>query len=84
VPFFFYGNGKIVKMRARDHKVLQDFAVVEFVPPEQQRVSFNIPPYYWFKSTSNTGPTFKIPAAKVLPLMDQNLDWCKGKTDWGE
>ena len=79
-----YGNGKIVKMRACDHKVIQDFGVVEFVPPEQQKVSFNIPPYYWFKDCSNTGPIFTVPAVKMLPLMDQNLDRCKGKNEWGE
>jgi hypothetical protein len=84
VPFFFYGNGKIVKMRACDHKVIQDFGVVEFVPPAQQRVSFNITPYYWFKDCSNTGPIFTVPAVKMLPLMDQNLDRCKGKNEWGE
>jgi len=47
-------------------------------------VSFNIPPYYWFQGCSNAGPTFTIPAEKVLPLMDKNLDGCKGKSDWGE
>ncbi len=78
-----YVNGKIVKMRACDHKVIQDFGVIEFVPPKQQQVSFNIPPYYWFKDCSNTGPTFKIPASKMLPYMDQKLDRCAGKSDWG-
>jgi hypothetical protein len=28
--------------------------------------------------------TFTIPAAKVLPLMDQKLDRCKGKNNRGE
>ena len=77
-------NGQIGKMRACDHKMIQDMAVSEFVPPEQQKVSFNIPPYYWFKGCSSYGPTTAIPAAKVLPWMDQNLDRCKGKNDWGE
>jgi hypothetical protein len=79
-----YVNGKVMKMRPCDHKAIQDLHIFEFVPPEQQKVSFNIPPYYWFQGTSNTGPTFEIPAEKVLPLMDRNLDRCKGKSDWGE
>jgi hypothetical protein len=79
-----YSNGKIMKMRACDHKAIQDLHIFEFVPPEQQKVSFNIPPYYWFQGCSNAGPTFTIPAEKVLPLMDRNLDRCKGKNDWGE
>jgi len=58
--------------------------VWEFVPPDQQKVSFNIPPNYWYQGTSAAGPTFAIPAEKVLPLMDKNLDRCKGKSDWGE
>ena len=79
-----YENGKIMKMRVCDHKAIQDLHIFEYVPPEQQKVSFNIPPYYWFKGCSNVGPTFTIPAAKVLPLMDQKLDRCKGKNNWGE
>ena len=79
-----YVNGKVMKMRPCDHKAIQDLHVWEFVPAEQQKVSFNIPPYYWYKGCSNAGPTFTIPAEKVLPLMDQNLDRCKGKSDWGE
>jgi branched-chain amino acid transport system substrate-binding protein len=77
-------NGKIMKMRTCDHKAIQDLHIFEFVPPEQQKVSFNIEPYYWYKGCSNAGPTFTIPAAKVLPLMDQKLDRCKGKNNWGE
>ena len=42
-------NGKVLKMRACDHKVIQDLTVSEFVGPEQQKVSMNIPPYYWYK-----------------------------------
>jgi ABC-type branched-subunit amino acid transport system substrate-binding protein len=81
---FQFINGKIVKMRACDHKIVQDLAVTEFVPPEQQKVSFNIPPYYWYSGSSSYGPTAVIPAAKVLPWMDQKLDRCAGKNDWGE
>ncbi len=79
-----YVNGKIVKMRACDHKVLQDFGAVELVPPDQQKVSYNIPPYYWYKSASNNGPTARIPAEHMLPIMDQKLDRCTGKNEWGE
>jgi hypothetical protein len=66
-------------MRACDHKAVQDLHIFEFVPPDQQKQSFNIPPYYWFAGTSNTGPTFTIPAKSVLPWMDPGLDRCKGK-----
>jgi len=80
-----YVNGRIIKMRTCDHKGIQGFRVAEFVPPEQQKASMNIPPYYWFKGASNVGGlTWNIPAEKVLPWMDQNLDRCKGKNDWGE
>lgn len=79
-----FSNGKILTMRPCDHKAIQDLHTFEFVPPEQQKVSFNIEPYYWFKGCSNVGPTFTIPAAKVLPLMDQKLDRCAGKNNWGK
>ena len=81
---FRFMNDKIVTMRACDHKIIQDLHINVYVPPEEQKVSMNMPPYYWTKNSSNTGPTFKIPAAKVLPWMDQKLDRCKGKNDWGE
>ena len=77
-------NGKVMKMRSCDHKAFQDMYVFELVPPEQQKVDFNIPPYYWHKGCSYYGPGYLIPAAKVLPQMDQALDRCKGKNDWGE
>jgi ABC-type branched-subunit amino acid transport system substrate-binding protein len=79
-----FTNGKIVKMRACDHKMIQDFHVTEYVPPAQQKVSFNIPPYHWYENASAAGPTYVIPTAKVLPWMDQKLDRCKGKNAWGE
>ncbi|NLX52957.1 MAG: ABC transporter substrate-binding protein [Deltaproteobacteria bacterium] len=79
-----YANGSIVKMRACDHRSIQDFSVTEFVPPEQQKVSMTIPPYSWYKGCSFTGPAWLIPAGKILPYMDQQLDRCKGKSDWGE
>ena len=80
---YVYSNGKIMRMRPCDHKAIQDLHIFEFVPPEQQKVSFNIEPYYWFQGCSNAGPTFTIPAVKVLPLMDQKLDRCAGKDNWG-
>ena len=80
---YVYSTGKIMRMRPCDHKAIQDLHIFEFVPPEQQKVSFNIEPYYWFQGCSNAGPTFTIPAVKVLPLMDQKLDRCAGKDNWG-
>ena len=79
-----YPNGKIIKMRACDHKAIQDFQVSEYVEPPMQKVSYSIPPYYWYKGSSWDGPGWLIPAAKALPWMDQKLDRCKGKNDWGE
>ena len=81
---FRFVNGKIVKMRACDHKLITDLAIAEFVPPAEQKVSFNIPPYYWYKGISSYGPTALVPADKALPWMDQKLDRCKGKNGWGE
>lgn len=79
-----FANGKIVKMRACDHKMIGDMAVEEYVPPEQQKVSMSIPPYYWYKGCSAAGPAWLVPAAKNLPWMDQKLGRCKGKNGWGE
>ncbi len=72
-------SGRVVKMRACDHKAIQGFRMCEFVPPDQQKVSMNMPPYYWSKQSSMCGPTWEIPAEKVLPWMDDKLDRCKGK-----
>lgn len=77
-------NGKVLKMRACDHKVIQNLTVEEYVQPDQQKLSMTIPPYYWFKGQSAPGPQYNIPADKILPWMDQKLDRCKGKNDWGE
>jgi branched-chain amino acid transport system substrate-binding protein len=79
-----YENGKVVKMRGCDHKAVQDLTVTEFVPWQQQKISFNYPPYYWRKECTSTGPTCVIPAGRILPWMDQKLDRCKGKSEWGE
>ena len=77
-------NGKVVKMRSCDHKIIQNFHVYEYVRPEKQKVNMNIPPYYWSMKRSAPGPVSEIPADKVLPWMDQSLDRCKGKNEWGE
>ncbi len=79
-----YVNGKIIKMRPCDHKAMQDLSINEFVPPEQQKISMNIPPYYWYKNASMTSTIHRIPAEKVLPWVDPQLDRCKGKGGWGE
>ena len=79
-----YPNGKIVKMRACDHKTIQPLRVTEFVGPEEQKISYTIPPYYWYKGASFPGPEWLVPAAKVLPPMDPKLDRCKGKNIWGD
>lgn len=79
-----YPGGKVVRMRACDHKVIQDFHIYEYVRPEKQKVSMNIPPYYWFNSFSGGGPVSLIPAEKALPWMDPKLERCKGKNAWGE
>jgi branched-chain amino acid transport system substrate-binding protein len=80
---FQFVNGKVLKMRACDHKAVQDLHVLEFVTPEQQKQSFNIPPHYWFNGTSAAGPIHTIPAKMVLPWMDPNLERCKGKDPAG-
>ncbi len=77
-------SGKVLKMRACDHEVIQDLSVTEFVPPDQQKLAFNIPPYYFFKDCSYTGALHVVPAAKILPWMDQKLSRCAGKNGWGE
>ena len=80
-----YVNGKIMKMRACDHKVIQDYYVAEYVPPAQQKVSFNIPPYYWFNNCSFTrARPLRFRRPRYLPLMDQKLDRCKGKSPAGD
>ncbi len=79
-----YVNGRINKMRACDHKGIQGFRVAEYVPPAEQKVSMNIPPYHWFTGSCGPGPAWEIPAGKVLPWMDPKLDRCKGKSEWGE
>jgi ABC-type branched-subunit amino acid transport system substrate-binding protein len=72
-----YVTGKVVKMRACDHKAIQDLHVGVFVPPKEQKQNYNIPPYYWYKGFSFVGPSYEIPAEKILPPMDPKLDRCK-------
>jgi len=67
-------NGKVLTMRASDHKAIQNLHAVEFVPPSEQKQSFNIEPYYWFQGCSNAGPSFTIPADKIMPLKDPELE----------
>ena len=66
-------NGKVITMRAVDHKAIQDLHAAEYVPPEEQKQSMNIEPYYWYKGTSNWGPVTTIPAEKIMPLLDPKL-----------
>ena len=80
---FQFVNGKQMTMRACDHKAVQDLHVFEFVPPDQQKASFNIPPFYWYQGTSAAGAIQTIPAKTVLPWMDPKLDRCKGKNPAG-
>ncbi len=68
-----YSNGKVMKMRACDHKAVQDLHVEIYVKPAEQKGMFNIPPYYWYKGCSEPGPSYKIPAEKVLPKADPKL-----------
>ena len=77
-------TGKVLKMRSCDHKAIQDLYVSEYVAPAKQNKYFTIPPYYWYENFSYAGPTYKIPADKILPWMDEKLDRCKGKNRWGE
>ena len=70
-------TAKLMKMRPCDHKAIQDLHVTVFVPPEEQKQNYNIPPYYWYKGCSFAGPSYEIPAEKVLPPMDPKLDRCK-------
>lgn len=79
-----FANGKVAKMRACDHKTIQDLLVTEFGTPEEQKQAFNVPPYYFFQGCSYHAKGYKIPAGKVLPSMDQKIDQCRGKNLWGE
>ena len=66
-------NGNVYKMRAVDHKAERDLFIELYVPPEQQKQNMNIEPYYWFKGASWVGPSYRIPAEKILPKLDPKL-----------
>ena len=68
-----FSNGKIVEMRACDHKVIQDLHIQIFVPPAEQKEYFNIPPYYAFKGCCSVGLSYRIPREKILPKADPEL-----------
>jgi ABC-type branched-subunit amino acid transport system substrate-binding protein len=66
-------NGKVMTMRAKDHKAIQDLHAIEYVPPEEQKVNFNIEPFRWYDGCSGGGPVSRIPADKIMPLLDPKL-----------
>ncbi|MBW2104000.1 MAG: ABC transporter substrate-binding protein, partial [Deltaproteobacteria bacterium] len=68
-----YISGKVITMRPVDHKAIQDLHAFEYVPPAEQKQSFNIPPYSYFTGCSNTGPISTIPAEKIMPTLDPKL-----------
>ncbi len=75
-----FANGKVVKMRACDHKTVGPVGVSEYVEPAKQKMTMTIPPYHWFEGQSADGPGWLVPADKVAPWMDPKLDRCKGKS----
>ncbi|MDA8137187.1 MAG: ABC transporter substrate-binding protein [Desulfobacteraceae bacterium] len=68
-------GGKVMTMRACDHKMVTDLHIYEFVPPAQQKQCFNIEPYYWFEKCAGAGPVYEIPSDKAIPKADPEL--CK-------
>ncbi len=74
-----YVNGHVVAMRACDHQAIQAIHVLENVPPDEQKMWFNIPPYHFSDKFSWLGPCFKVPEDKVTPWMDPKLKRCQGK-----
>jgi branched-chain amino acid transport system substrate-binding protein len=66
-------NGTILKIRPFDHKVIQDTYVEIYLPPDQQKGSMNVAPYYWFNTNCYVGKTYKIPARFNLPPMDRKI-----------
>ena len=76
-------NNRIYYMRPCDHKVIADYFVEIYDTPEKQKAVFNIPPYYLYKGSSNPAKIIRIPAGKILPPMDTNLERCKDKDLWG-
>lgn len=66
-------NGKVVTMRACDHKTITDLHAYEYVAPKDQKQAFNIPPYHFYEDTVGAGPVAEIPSEKILPKADPNL-----------
>ena len=66
-------NGTVYTMRPCDHKSIHDLYIEEYVEPDKQKVMFNIPPYYFYKGTSMTGPTAVVPAVLVPPAAGEKL-----------
>jgi hypothetical protein len=64
--------------------MISPLTITEYVEPEKQKIAMPVPPYYFFKGQSAGGPAWLVPAEKVLPWMDKNLDRCKGKNELGE
>jgi branched-chain amino acid transport system substrate-binding protein len=63
----------VLKMRADDHTAIRDMYISEYVPPEEQKISMTVEPYYWFKDISNVGEIVTIPAAYCTPTLDPAL-----------
>ncbi|MBW1983737.1 MAG: ABC transporter substrate-binding protein [Deltaproteobacteria bacterium] len=70
-------NGHEITMRACDHKAVQDLYISEFGPPELQKKTYNIEPYYWYQGCSSAVDVTEIPANKILPAMDTKLERCQ-------
>ena len=66
-------NGTILKIRPFDHKVIQDTYVEIYLPPNQQKGSMNIPPYYWYNTHCNVGKAYKVPARFNHAPMDRKI-----------
>ena len=76
-------NGKVMKMRVCDHKAIEDGRSPNCATGSAESWRQQLP-YHRYKGCSFYGPTAVVPAAKVLPWMDQKLDRCAGKNGWGE
>lgn len=70
-------SGKEITMRPCDHKAIQNLHIEIYGPPEEQKNTYNIEPYYWYKGCSMPVEVYEIPAEKILPVMDTNLERCK-------
>ncbi len=68
-------NGKVLTMRACDHKLVTNLHIYEAVPPAEQKQAFNIEPYHWYDNCSAAGPVYEIPKEKAPPKADPAL--CK-------